>query len=227
MTDTKPNPDEVICPNCCHQFRAIPENVQAELAAIKSQPVPVEPEMTRADDFLPTTHVVRRTDYDSLKQQLQVAQQEYSDCQAALKDERYCHGETIASLKRTASEQIQAAHTRAEKAEADHKAAEQNVSDLMAEIAQTGALLMKIELALTAAQNSDEHNFNRWQKAEASNKRLSDALQPFAFFAEQWNKNPINCLHDTLYSIHSGDDAAEFRLSDCKKAAELLREVGK
>lgn len=51
--------------------------------------------------------------------------------------------------------------------EADHKAAEQNVSDLMAEVAQTGALLMKVELALTAAQNSDEDNFNRWQKAEA------------------------------------------------------------
>ena len=25
------NPDEVICPACVHQFRAIPENVQAEL----------------------------------------------------------------------------------------------------------------------------------------------------------------------------------------------------
>lgn len=65
------------------------------------------------------------------------------------------------------------------------------------------------------------------KQAEASNKRLVDALQPFAFFAEQWNKNPINRLHDTLYSIHSGDDAAEFRLSDCQKAAELLREVAK
>lgn len=27
-----PNDDEVICPNCVHQFRAIPPNVQAELA---------------------------------------------------------------------------------------------------------------------------------------------------------------------------------------------------
>ena len=50
--------------------------LERELAAIKSQPVPVEPEMTRADDFLPTTYVVRRTDYDSLQQQLQVVQQE-------------------------------------------------------------------------------------------------------------------------------------------------------
>lgn len=28
----EPNPDEVICPACTHQFRAIPENVQALLA---------------------------------------------------------------------------------------------------------------------------------------------------------------------------------------------------
>lgn len=28
----KPNPDEVICPACTHQFRAIPVNVQAQLA---------------------------------------------------------------------------------------------------------------------------------------------------------------------------------------------------
>lgn len=30
-----PNPDEVICPGCGHQFRAIPQNVQEELAAAK------------------------------------------------------------------------------------------------------------------------------------------------------------------------------------------------
>ena len=39
---------------------------------------------------------------------------------------------------------------RALKAEADHKAAEQNVSDLMAEVAQTGSLLMKAEAELAA-----------------------------------------------------------------------------
>lgn len=42
-----PNPDEVICPACTHQFRAIPENVQAELYAVRSAaPAVVEP---RAD----------------------------------------------------------------------------------------------------------------------------------------------------------------------------------
>ena len=36
VSDT-PNQDEVICPACSHQFRAIPENVQSELAAQKEQ----------------------------------------------------------------------------------------------------------------------------------------------------------------------------------------------
>lgn len=33
-----PNPDEVICPKCTHQFRAIPENVQAERWRIQTYP---------------------------------------------------------------------------------------------------------------------------------------------------------------------------------------------
>lgn len=31
------NPDHVICPNCCHSFRAIPENVQRENASLREQ----------------------------------------------------------------------------------------------------------------------------------------------------------------------------------------------
>jgi len=43
--ERKPNPDEVICPNCTHQFRAIPENVQAQLAEKERgvQAVPAAP----------------------------------------------------------------------------------------------------------------------------------------------------------------------------------------
>ena len=37
VSDTQSNYDEVICPNCVHQFRAIPVNVQAELAAAIAQ----------------------------------------------------------------------------------------------------------------------------------------------------------------------------------------------
>lgn len=31
------NPNYVICPGCCHQFRAIPVNVQDELAALRAE----------------------------------------------------------------------------------------------------------------------------------------------------------------------------------------------
>jgi hypothetical protein len=31
MMSDKQNPDQVICPDCCHQFTAIPVNVQAKL----------------------------------------------------------------------------------------------------------------------------------------------------------------------------------------------------
>lgn len=31
-----PNNDEVICPKCVHQFRAIPVNVQAEISALQT-----------------------------------------------------------------------------------------------------------------------------------------------------------------------------------------------
>lgn len=38
MSDKKlPNNDEVICPNCVHQFRAIPVNVQARIAELEAE----------------------------------------------------------------------------------------------------------------------------------------------------------------------------------------------
>ena len=92
-----------------------------ELQNIKSQPVPVEPYKITVMRTYSEQHGEVLAYIDSLQSALQVAQKEYSDCQAALKDERYCHGETIASLERTASEQIQAAHTRAEKADERNK----------------------------------------------------------------------------------------------------------
>lgn len=177
MTDTKPTLPELIehQQSLCENYQPNPvvyiiaKEILAslkELAAIKSQPVPVEPDaiaqIRKITD--PTYFQEVALGYiDSLQSALKVAQQE--------RDE---HGKEWA------------------------RSAE--------------ALVITVQRA---------------EKAEASNKRMVDALQPFAFFAEQWNKNPINRLHDTLYSIHSGDDAAEFRLSDCQKAAELLREVGK
>ena len=54
------------------------------------------------------------------------------------------------------------------------------------------------------------------------NAQLRDALQPFAFFAAQWEAHPIDRLADDLYSIHAGDRGATFRLSDCRNARALL-----
>lgn len=34
MSDRRPDPDKVICPNCVHEFAAIPENVQKRLSAL-------------------------------------------------------------------------------------------------------------------------------------------------------------------------------------------------
>ena len=36
MSDV-PNNDEVICPACCHQFRAIPVNVQQEIERLRAE----------------------------------------------------------------------------------------------------------------------------------------------------------------------------------------------
>jgi len=62
--------------------------------------------------------------------------------------------------------------------EADHKAAEQNVSDLMAEVAQTGALLMKAErerdalIAENGGLRKDAERY-RW---------LRDKVDPIAYY---------------------------------------------
>jgi hypothetical protein len=38
MASLEPNNDEVICPNCTHQFRAIPVNVQRLLLSLGAEP---------------------------------------------------------------------------------------------------------------------------------------------------------------------------------------------
>ena len=44
------NPDEVICPACTHQFRAIPESVQKELAAAYAELRKLRPGLTAIFD---------------------------------------------------------------------------------------------------------------------------------------------------------------------------------
>lgn len=191
MTDTKPKEQIEILQGIMGRTTGIEALVNPdmitdilaslkELAAIKSQPVPVEPYIVKQDrvDNVVRTFTDTRLKYiDSLKQQLQVAQQElevqmvgWSDCEEKLT-----------------------------KAEADHKAAEQNVSDLMAEIAQTGALLMK---------------------AEASNKRLVELLNDASGALKVYSNRHTDCSNPLADYCLTCD--TQKRID-----AELLREVGK
>ena len=68
MSDT-PNNDEVICPKCVHQFRAIPVSVQAELAALREELAEAKQENERlnkwADGFT-DIHLRERQTGDAL-----------------------------------------------------------------------------------------------------------------------------------------------------------------
>jgi hypothetical protein len=46
----QPNNDEVICPQCCHQFRAIPVNVQTEISAMVGLLAAIDKMYSRAWD---------------------------------------------------------------------------------------------------------------------------------------------------------------------------------
>ncbi len=52
--------------------------------------------------------------------------------------------------------------------------------------------------------------------------RKAEALEPFAHFARQWARKPLRGIDDAVYAIHSGEDRAELRLSDCQRAASLV-----
>ena len=53
---------------------------------------------------------------------------------------------------------------------------------------------------------------------------LVEALRPFALFAEKWEANPVGTA-DEFYAIHGGADGASLRLSDCRRAKELLAKI--
>ena len=71
----------------------------------------------------------------------------------------------------------------------------------------------------------DEEIVDSWNQ-RVPDAGLVDALKPFAFFAKQWKANPILNHPDALYSIHNGEQGAQFRLSDCIAARAALRAVG-
>jgi hypothetical protein len=63
----------------------------------------------------------------------------------------------------------------------------------------------------------------RVEALEAENARLREALEPFAHFADQWNKQPLRGIADTVYVIHLDTEyEAAFRLSDCQIARRAL-----
>ena len=53
---------------------------------------------------------------------------------------------------------------------------------------------------------------------------LEAALQPFAEFQRQWNRQPMRGLDHTVYAIHTGTEyAAELTRTHLQSALELLR----
>ena len=63
---TEANYDEVICPNCVTQFRAIPVNVQNEIAVLKAE----RDEYAACADTMAAAHKVER---DALKEAARLA----------------------------------------------------------------------------------------------------------------------------------------------------------
>jgi len=53
---------------------------------------------------------------------------------------------------------------------------------------------------------------------------LEGALQPFAYFAEQYDRQPLRGVADTLYGIHTGTEfEAELTLTACRAARDVLK----
>lgn len=57
----------------------------------------------------------------------------------------------------------------------------------------------------------------------AALEERTEALRPFAKFAEQWNRKPMRQMDDEFYAIHVGTEyEASLRRSDCEKARVAL-----
>lgn len=58
---------------------------------------------------------------------------------------------------------------------------------------------------------------------DAEIKRLREALEPFARFADAWDAQPLGGVADQVYTIHAGTIyEASLRLSDCRAARQAL-----
>jgi hypothetical protein len=56
----------------------------------------------------------------------------------------------------------------------------------------------------------------------SENRRLRDALAPFAEWAVFLGNKPPQGTHDDMYSFHNIDGGVFFRMSDCVKARAAL-----
>ena len=53
-----------------------------------------------------------------------------------------------------------------------------------------------------------------------------DALEPFAQFIRQWNRQPMRGLDDIIYAIHTGSEyEAELKRSDCQRALDVVTKL--
>jgi hypothetical protein len=56
---------------------------------------------------------------------------------------------------------------------------------------------------------------------------LTAALRPFAAFGKAFDAKPMRGIADEVYAIHAGTQwAASLRLSDCRRAQILIRNLG-
>ena len=177
--------------------------LERELAAIKSQPVPVEPlEVFKfaIDIDTPVANFVLKDDYDTLQSALQVAQQE-RDAFVDLNHNQFLELEYLRPIFKAAENLL-------------FESEEYDFDDGLGKgAAQThwDALADALEPATDAIEEVVDERKNvvdRLNKAEARNKRMAELLTS--------NRNYYACLHSL---IDSGSVTNRFN--------ELLREVDK
>jgi hypothetical protein len=65
--------------------------------------------------------------------------------------------------------------------------------------------------------------YRRLSEADAARVAAERALEPFAEFARQWNRQPMKGMADEFYCIHTGTEyEASLKRSDLQRAADVL-----
>lgn len=83
-----------------------------------------------------------------------------------------------------------------------------------------------VHVALETLHDCDRRNngFAALTELCARLRRAEEALKPFARFAEQFDRMPMNGIADAFYGIHFGTEyEAELKLSDCRRARAALQ----